>query len=64
MHGVRAAISLFILLVMAVLARGWMWTSAHQSGSQSAASHVVLALGIAASFAGLAALWRSRPSHR
>jgi hypothetical protein len=61
MNGVRAAISIFILVVIAVLVRGWIWTGQHQTAPQAAASHVVLALGIAATIIGLAALWR-RPA--
>lgn len=62
MNTIRIAISLFILILVATFAAGWIWTGAHQQSSQSAASHIVLALGIAASLAGLTAIWRARPS--
>ena len=56
----RLAISAFILVIVAVLIRGWIWTGAHQTASQALASHVVLGAGILGSIVGLAALWRRR----
>ena len=44
MNVVRIAISLFILVLIAVSAAGCIWTGVHQTASQSAGSHVVLAL--------------------
>jgi hypothetical protein len=60
MYGVRLAISAFILLIIGVLLRGWVWTAAHQPAPQATASHVVLTIGIIGSVIGLAALWRPR----
>jgi hypothetical protein len=57
---VRLAISAFILVLVAVLVRGWIWTGTHQTASQATASHVVLAGGILGSIIGLAVLWRRR----
>jgi hypothetical protein len=57
---VRIVISLFILVLIAVSAVGWIWTGSHQPPSQSEASRVVLTLGALAGVAGLAALWRTR----
>ena len=60
MNLVRVGISLFILLLIAVSATGWMWTGSHQPAAQSAASRVVLTLCILAGIVGLTALWRPR----
>jgi hypothetical protein len=60
MNIVRIAITLFILVVIAVSALGWIWTGSHQTPSESEASRVVLTLGVLAGVAGLAALWRAR----
>jgi hypothetical protein len=62
MNAIRIAISLFILVLIAVSAAGWIWTGAHQTASQSAASHIVLALDVLAGVIGLIALWRTRPN--
>lgn len=60
MNVIRIAISCFILVVMALSVTGWIWTGAHQTASQSAASRVVLGLCIIAGGIGLNALWRAR----
>lgn len=62
MNVVRIAISLFILVVVAVAVTGWIWTGTHQTAAQSAASRIVLSACILAGMAGLAALWRVRPT--
>lgn len=62
MNVVRLAISLFIVLLIGVATRGWIWTGGHQPAAQAAASRVVLALCVAAGLVGLAALWRRRPT--
>lgn len=61
MNAIRTAISLFILILIGIAAAGWIWTGAHQSASQAAASRVVLALAMLAGVAGLLSLWR-RPA--
>lgn len=55
---IRAAISVFIVVLLVVVRLGWTWTASHQTPSQAAASHVVLLLSAGAGLAGLAALWR------
>ena len=60
MNVIRIAISFFILVVMALSATGWMWTGAHQTSAQAAASRVVLGLCVVAGVVGLSALWRPR----
>jgi membrane protein YdbS with pleckstrin-like domain len=57
---VRIAISSFVVLLIAVAARGLVWTSSHQTPAQSTASWIVLALCIAAGIVGLTALWRTK----
>jgi hypothetical protein len=58
MKAIRAAISLFILVVIALATAGWVWTGDHQNGSQAVASRVVLALAILSGLVGLLSLWR------
>lgn len=60
MNLVRIVISLFVAILIAVSAAGWIWTGSHQSASQAAASRVVLTLGMLAGVIGLAAIWRTR----
>jgi hypothetical protein len=55
---IRLAISLFLLVLIAVATTGWIWTGRHQAPAQSIASRVVLTACILAAVAGLAALWR------
>jgi len=58
MNIVRIAISLFIAVLIAISAIGWIWTGRHQPASQARASRVVLTLSALAGLGGLAALWR------
>ena len=58
MKGIRLAITLFVLILLAVSTLGWVWTGTHQSAAQSAASRAVLSLGIGAGLLGLTAIWR------
>jgi hypothetical protein len=60
-HVVRIAISSFILVLVALSVRGWIWAGTHQPPAQSAASRTVLGLCILAGVIGLTALWRTRP---
>jgi hypothetical protein len=62
MNVIRLAISIFILVVMALAVTGWFWTGSHQTASQSAASRVVLGLCVVAGIVGLTALWRAPPT--
>jgi hypothetical protein len=58
MNGIRIAITFFILLLFAASIAGWRWTGANQPPAQSAASRIVLTIGMAAGMIGLAAIWR------
>ncbi|HEY7191500.1 MAG TPA: hypothetical protein VH436_33340 [Vicinamibacterales bacterium] len=60
MNLVRVAISLLVLLVVAISVVGWIWTGSHQPAAQSMASRVVLSLAILAGLIGLAAIWRTK----
>ncbi len=62
MNAIRIVISLFIAVLIAIAILGWRWTSVHQNATQSAASHLVLALAILAGVIGVIAIWRVRPS--
>lgn len=64
MNAIRIAISLFVLILITVSAVGWIWTGAHQTASQAAASHVVLGLAMLAGLIGLIALWRPQRGDR
>ena len=55
---IRAAISLFIVVLLGVVRLGWTWTATHQPPPQAAASHAVLLFSALAGVAGLVALWR------
>ena len=62
-NAIRVAISLFIGVLIAISVLGWRWTSAHQTASQSAASHLVLALAILVGLIGVVVIWLgARPS--
>ena len=61
---IRLAISLFILVLIAVSAAGWVWTGLRQTASQSAGSDVVIGICILAGVVGLIALWRARPEEQ
>lgn len=64
MNVVRIAISLLVLLVVAISVVGWIWTGGHQPAAQSTASRVVLTLAILAGVIGLTAIWRATPAER
>jgi len=59
MTAIRAAISLFIGLLIVAAAAGWMWTGEHQPPAQALASRLVLAASALAGMAGLVAIWRA-----
>lgn len=63
MNAIRLAASLFIVVLVALTAMGWVWTGAHQPPAQAIAARVVLALAALAGVSGLIALWR-RPADR
>jgi hypothetical protein len=57
---IRAAASLFILVLIVLSAMGWVWTGEHQAPDQVVAGRVVLALCAVTGVVGLIALWRWR----
>ena len=57
---IRSAITLFVMVLIAISIAGWVWTGAHQAPAASTASRTVLGTGIAAGLAGMWALWRRR----
>lgn len=59
MSGIRAAISLFIVLLLVAAAAGWMWTGEHQPPDQALASRLVLGVSALAGIGGLVAIWRA-----
>ena len=63
MNIIRIVISLFIAVLIAIAVLGWIWTSAHQTATQSAASHVVLGLTILAGMVGMITIWRAGPGN-
>ena len=58
MNAIRIVISLFVGVLIAISVLGWRWTSAHQTASQSMASHLALGLAIVAGVVGVLAIWR------
>ena len=58
---IRAAISSFILVLIALCVAGFLWTSGHQPAPKATASHVVLTIAILSGLAGLVGVWR-RPA--
>jgi hypothetical protein len=58
MKGVRLAITLLILVLVAVSVLGWIWTGAHQTAAQAFASRLVLTIAALAALIGLVAIWR------
>jgi hypothetical protein len=58
---IRLAITVFILLLLALSVMGWVWTGLHQPPGQMEAGRIVLALGALAGVVGLLAIWRRPP---
>ena len=58
MFGVRIAISIFVVVLLTIIAIGLDWTAAHQPPSAAAASRVVLAIAALFGLVGLFAIWR------
>ena len=58
---IRLAISLFVVVLVAVSALGWVWAGTHLSPGQAVAGRAVLAAGVVAAGAALSLLWRWRP---
>lgn len=59
MFGVRIAISIFVVLLLTVIAIGLNWTAAHQPPAAAAASRVVLGIAGLFGLVGLFTIWRS-----
>ena len=60
MNAIRLTASVFILILIGLVAMGWIWTGTHQSPAQAAAARIVLTLAAMAGVVGLVALWRWR----
>ncbi|HEY7055074.1 MAG TPA: hypothetical protein VH458_01050 [Vicinamibacterales bacterium] len=58
MNAVRIGITMFILILLAIVTLGWMWTAAHQPPAPRTASHVVLGVSAVAGVLALAKIWR------
>ena len=58
MTAIRLTASIFILVLIALSAMGWIWTGTHQPPAQAVAARIVLALAALAGVVGLVALWR------
>jgi hypothetical protein len=59
-NAIRLTASVFILILIGLLAMGWVWTGTHQPLAQAAAARSVLMLAAMAGVVGLVALWRRR----
>jgi membrane protein YdbS with pleckstrin-like domain len=55
---IRLTASIFILILISLVAMGWIWTGTHQPPEQAVAARIVLALAALAGVFGLVALWR------
>lgn len=62
MNIVRILITMFILLLLTVVALGWMWTTTHQPPGQSSASHIVLSVAALAGVFAITRIWRADPA--
>jgi hypothetical protein len=58
-NGVRIGISAFVLILLATIVLGLVWTSHHQPPPLRTASHLVLSLAGAAGIFALAKVWRA-----
>jgi hypothetical protein len=61
MNVVRILLSLFVIALLIISVAGWIWAGENQPPDAAVASRVVLAVGMAAGFAGMVAIWRWRP---
>lgn len=59
MNLVRILISLFVGVLLALVALGWVWTGSNQPAPSSTASHVVLGIAGLAGLGTLVKLWVS-----
>jgi uncharacterized membrane protein YbhN (UPF0104 family) len=61
MNLVRILISLFMVILLVIIALGWSWTGSHQAPALAMASHVVLGIAALAGIYALVTLWRANP---
>lgn len=59
---VRVAITSFVVVLMAIVTMGWIWTGSHQPPPLRTASHVVLSIAAFAGLFALAMIWRPNRS--
>jgi membrane protein YdbS with pleckstrin-like domain len=59
MNRVRILITLFIVVLLATVSLGWVWTGNHQPPRLRAASHTVLGIAALAGVFALGKIWRS-----
>ena len=57
--GIRIGISAFVLILLATIVLGLVWTSGHQAPPLRTASRLVLSLAGAAGIFALARIWRT-----
>ena len=57
MFVVRIAITVFVVLILTVVALGWAWTSSYQPPPFRTASYLVLAMTALAGVFALARIW-------
>ena len=57
MNLVRLAITGFMLVLLAIVTMGWIWTGTHQPAPQRTASHVVLAVAALSGVLALCRIW-------
>jgi hypothetical protein len=55
---VRLLITLFVLVLLTIVAMGWVWNATHQPPPLRIASHFVLAIAAGAGILALATIWR------
>jgi len=55
---IRFGTTLFILVLLATVTLGWIWTTTHQPPPLRAASHVVLGIAALAGIFALTRIWR------
>jgi hypothetical protein len=62
--GVRISITLFIILLIAIVTLGISWTSTHQPPPLRTASQIVLGAAGLAGILAIARIWRADPPRR
>ena len=62
-NGVRIGISAFVLVLLATIVLGLVWTSRHQPPPLRTASYIVLTLAAVAGVFALSTIWRREDVH-